>query len=351
MAATSENVSTGAADAAKLTRQQKLAILLIMLGTDSAAQILKELDDQEVETICAEMAKFTMVSQELQSEILKDFTEVALHASTAMLGGAGFAQAALEKGLGLFKATNIISRVSPNRTPVAAMREIAELEPRQIYNLIKEEQSQMIALVVSYLPSEKASPLMTMLRPDAREQVVERLATLAPTPVEVVERVVEILKQKLGAKHTRALHQTGGVKAAASLLNAVDKNLSKSVLLSLEERNPELGQAIRQKMFTFEDLAALEPMVLQRVLREVDTRELATSLKTASEHLKTVLLGCISKRAAETVVEEMSFTGPLKLRDIEASQFRIIEVLRRLEAEGEVDLGGSTETREHATVG
>jgi flagellar motor switch protein FliG len=343
MATDSENLTTVAADASKLSRQQKLAVLLIMLGPDSAAQILKNLDEVEVESVCSEMSKFSMVSQELQHEILKEFTEVALHAGTAIRGGAEFTQSALEKGLGLFKASNIISRVSPNRAPLAAMAQIAELEARQIFNLIKQEQAQTIALVVSYLTPEKAAQLMGMLRPETREQVIERLATLAPTPIEVVERIVEVLNQKLGGKHTRALNQTGGLKAAANLLNAVDKNLSKSLLISLEERNPELGLAIRQKMFTFEDLASLDSIALQRVLREVEMRDLAVALKTASEQLKTVLLGSISKRAAETVAEEISFMGPLKLRDIEAAQLRIIEVLRRLEAEGEIDLGETKE--------
>ncbi len=268
---------------------------------------------------------------------------MALDASTAIRGGTEFMQDALEKGLGAFKASNIISRVSPNRTPVAAMAQIADLEARQIFNLIKQEQPQTIALVVSYLSPERAAQLLGLLSEQTRGEVIERLATLGPTPIEVVESIVAVLSRKLGRNHTRALNQTGGVKAAATLLNAVGKNLSKSLLISLDERNPALGMAIRQKMFTFEDLGSLDPMVLQRILREVEMRDLAMALKTANEDLKAVLLGSISKRAAETVAEEMSFMGPLKLREIEAAQLRIIEGLRRLEAEGEIDLGGPGE--------
>jgi flagellar motor switch protein FliG len=169
--------------------------------------------------------------------------------------------------------------------------------------------------------------------------VVERLATLAPTPIEIVEKVVEVLNRKLGTKHTRALNQTGGLKSAANLLNSLDKGFSKSLLINIEERNPELGQAIRQKMFTFEDVANLDVPMLQRVLREVDMRDLAIALKTASDALKTALLGAISKRAAETVQEEMGFMGPLKLRDIETAQLRIIEIVRKVEAEDEAAAG------------
>jgi flagellar motor switch protein FliG len=134
------------------------------------------------------------------------------------------------------------------------------------------------------------------------------------------------------------LNQTGGVKTAADVINAMEKTQGKTLLLAVEERNPELSQAIRQKMFTFEDLAQLDPTALQRILREVDSRELALSLKSASEKLKNTLLGCITKRAAESVQEEMTYMGPVRLRDIEASQMRLIEAVRRLEAEGEIDI-------------
>ncbi len=328
---------------AKLNKIQKFAALLTMLGPDSAAQIMRNLDEHELEAVTSEMTKLTMVSQEMQAEILREFTEVAVQAGTAVLGGVDFTQNALEKALGLFKASNLISRVSPTRAPVAAVQQIADLEVRQIFNLIKHEQPQTIALILSYLSSEKASEILVMLGAEMREQVVERLATLAPTPIEVVERVVDVLNQKLGGKHTRALNQTGGVKIAANILNALDKNISKSLLMSLEERNPELGQAIRQKMFTFEDVGNLETISLQKILREVDMRDLAIALKTASETLKTALLSSISKRAADTVNEEISFMGPLKLRDIEAAQLRLIEVVRRLEMEGEIDLEDTKE--------
>lgn len=324
---------------AKFTKIQKLAALLIMLGPDSAAQVLRHLDDHELEAVSAEMAKMSMLTQEIQIEILREFTDVAVTASTLLRGGVDYTQGALEKALGLFKASNVITRVAPTRAPVAAMQQIVELEARQIFNLIKNEQPQTIALITSYLTPDKAGQMLFMLRSELREQVVERLATLAPTPIEVVEKVVDVLNQRLGNKHTRALNQTGGVKAAAHLLNTLEKNSSKSLLIAIEERNPELGQAIRQKMFTFEDVAALDSTSLQKILREVDMRDLAIALKTASEQLKSALLACISRRAAETVAEEMSFMGPLKLRDIEAAQLRIIEVVRRLESEGEIDLG------------
>lgn len=333
-------------DIATLTKVQKLAIFLIMLGQDSAAQILKNLDEHELEAVTAEMSKQTLVTQEVQAAILREFSDVAVHASTSVRGGADYAQATLEKALGSFKASNMMSRLSPTRAPVGSLEKLVDLESRQIFNLVKQEQPQSIALIASYLPAEKASQLLGMMKEEQRDLVVERLATLSPTPIEVVEKVVDVLVSKLSAKPTRALNQTGGIKSAADLLNALDKNASKVILSAIEERNPDLGASIRKKMFTFEDLIVVDLNGLQKVMREVDIRDLAVALKTASEQLKKVLLGAISKRAAETVMEEMSFLGAIKLKEIEGAQMRIIDVVRRLESEGEIELNTGKESIE-----
>ena len=327
---------------AKMSKVQKLAALLVILGPDSAAQMLKNLDEHELEAVSMEMSKLGIVSQEMQAEILKEFTDVAVQASTGVLGGVSFTKSVLEKSVGLFRASDIIGRVAPSRVPLAQMQQIVDMDVRQLFNLLKPEQPQTIALVLSYLPVEKGGQVLTLLRGDLRDKVVERLATLTPTPLEVVERIVDVLNQKAGVKPTRALSQTGGVKNAAELLNTLDKNLSQSMLADLEQRNPELDRAIRQKMFTFEDLALLDTQSLQKIMREVDMRDLAVSLKTATPKLKSALLGAISKRAAETVNEEISFLGPLKKKDIEAAQMRIIDSVRQLESEGELDLSAAT---------
>jgi flagellar motor switch protein FliG len=328
-----------ASEISKLSRSQKLAALLVILGPEAAAQILRGLEPPEVEGLSAEMAKFTMIGQELQSEILREFSQVAVQAGTCIRGGVDVTRATLEKAMGVFKANEILSRVAPSRSPVAAIQDIVDMEPRQLYNLIRQEQPQTVALLLSYVGPEKASETLSFVPPEHRDKILERIATLAPTPVEVVEKVVEILVAKRGASRTRAMSMTGGVKSAADLLNAMDKNAGRSLLTSIEERNPELGQAIRQKMFTFEDLASLDSTILQRILREVDVRELALALKSASDKLKTALLSCITKRAAETVQEEMTFMGPVRLREIEAAQMRVIDAVRRLEAEGAIELG------------
>ncbi|HEV8541897.1 MAG TPA: flagellar motor switch protein FliG [Verrucomicrobiae bacterium] len=322
----------------RLSKIQKLAILLIILGPESAAQVLKHLDEHELEAVSGEMSRQSLVSHEIQVEILREFSGVALQASTSVRGGIDYAQTTLEKAVGVFKASHVINRLAPSRPPVGSMQKLIELDARNIFNLLKQEQPQTVALITSYLPPEKASEVLAMLKPEQRDIVIERLATLSATPIEVVERAVEVLASKMSAKPTRALNQTGGIKTAADILNALDKNTSKTILSSIEERNAELGAMIRKKMFTFEDLINIDLSGLQKIMREVDIRDLAVALKTASEQLKTTLLGAISRRAAETVQEEMSFLGSLKLKEIEAAQMRIIDVVRRLETEGEVEL-------------
>ncbi len=325
----------------QMSRHQKLATLLVVLGPESAAQILKNLEEQEVETICSEMSKLALISQEMRTAILREFSDMAVQASTGILGGPAYTKTVLEKSVGLFRASDIIGRVSPAPVPIGSMREIVEMDQRQLFNLLKEEQPQTIALVASYLGSEKASQLLMMFTHEARDQIIERLATLGPTPVEVVEAIVQVLAQKTNVKSTRALSQTGGLKNAAEVLNAMERNFSDPLLNELDRRNPELGQAIRNKMFTFEDLISLDTASLQKVMREVDMRDLAVSLKAASPKLKAALLGCISKRAADTVREEIAFLTTVKKKDIEAAQQRVIESVRRLESEGELEISTS----------
>lgn len=324
-------------DMSRLTKIQKLAALLIILGAESAAQILKALPTAELEAVSAEMARMPAITQDLRAQVLREMSALAVTAGSASRGGMEFTQSALELAVGSNKASDILSRVSPNANSPAAQR-IAEIETRSLFNLVKDEHVQTIALVTSYLRPEKASELLCFMRPELRDQVVERLATLEPTPVEVVEKVAAVLLRRASGKASRGINQTGGVKAAATVLNSLQKNLSKTILTALEERNAELGQAIRQKMFTFADLMRLDTSALQKVMREIDMRDLALALKKADDVLKAKLFTAISKRAAETVNEEMTFMPSVKLKEIEAAQLRIIEIVRRLENEGEIDL-------------
>lgn len=325
-------------DPSRMTKLQKLAALLIILGPESAAQILKSLGPQDLEAVSGEMARMPLIPPDARNEILREMSSVAMAAGSSIRGGVSFTQSALERAVGAYQANDILDRISPPRANSEAVERLGNMDPRHLFNLIRDEHIQTIALVASYLSPEKASALLSLLRPELRDQVIERLATLEPTPIEVLERIVEVLQRRISGKTGRTLHQTGGVRSAADVLNALNKKLSKEIITSLEGRNAELGAAIRQKMFTFADLLFLEPAALQKVTREIDMRDLALSLKRADDALKTRLLGGISKRAAEAVAEEMSFMTSVKTRDVEAAQGRIVDIVRRLEADGEIEL-------------
>ena len=297
-------------EVARMTHEQKLAGLLLMLSPENAARILKDLDEAELEAVTTEMTRLTTLTQEAQQGILREFSSVAVEAASAIPGGTERAQNLLEQSVRLFRASDILGRVAPSRAPVAAMQQIIEMDPRHLFNLLRYEKVRTIALVTSYLPPEKASQLLSQMRPEVREQVVERLATMAPTSVAVAESISEVLRRKLGNPHSRAASRTGGVKFTAQVINALPKSTSKSILLALKERNPELSDAIHQKMFTFEELERLDPKTLQRILQVVDVHVLTVSLKTVGDKLKAKLLAAISRRAADNVREEIEVPRP-----------------------------------------
>ncbi|HAH98305.1 MAG TPA: flagellar motor switch protein FliG, partial [Verrucomicrobiales bacterium] len=233
----------------------------------------------------------------------------------------------------------IISRVSISRTSVAAMQQIIDMDPLGITNLIKEEQPQTIALVVSYLPPAKAGDVLLRLPESIRETIVERLAKLEPTPIEVVETVGRTLSKKIGEKITRSLNQTGGIQSAASMLKKMDKDVGDGILNNMDERIPDLVRNIKSKMFTFDDLADLDNRRLQKALREVDMEQLPMALIAATDRVREALLAAISKRAAEGVIEEMENLGKVKLQDINAAQEAVVAVVRDLEESGDLDEG------------
>jgi len=328
-------------DFSKLTRQQKLALFLIVLGPESAAEVLRHFDDAEIELLCREMAQYGMVSDNTRIRVLEEFTPLVGESITATLGGLDYARRTLEIARGDYKAGTIIGRLGPAGSAVEVIKDISEMEGRQIYNLIKNEQPQTISFVLSYLEGAKAGEIFALLSPDLREEVVERLGTIDSTSLDLVGKIVRNLGKHFDNKVRPTYHRSGGVRVVADLLNGIDKEMSKSLLARLEERNAQLGAAIRKKMFSFEDLIRLASADLQRVLREVDSANLAVSMKSASDPLKEKIYQSISKRAAESLRDEIGMLGPVRLKDVEVAQDAIIQVVRRLEEEGSISLDSS----------
>jgi len=322
----------------KLSRHQKLAILLITIGPDSAAEVLKHFEDADVELLCREMSAFSMVPSEVQRQALDEFGTIIATGITSALGGLPYAQRTIEIAKGDFKANSIIGRAGPSGGSVDVIKDIGEMEGRQVFNLIKNEQPQTIAFVLSYLEAAKAAEIFNLLSPDMREEVVERLGTIESTSLDLVAKIVRSLGRHFDTKSRPTFHRSGGVRVVADLLNRLDKEMSKGLLVRLEERNAALGAQIRKKMFSFEDLGRLQATDLQRVMREVDSANLAMAMKSASEPLRTKIYAAISKRAAESLREEITLLGPVRLKDVEAAQDLVIQAVRRLEEENQIAL-------------
>ncbi len=331
------------ADYAKLTRQQKLAVFLIVIGPESAAEVLRNFDDADIELLCREMSTFTFIPAEIQKLAFEEFSGLIAKSMGSALGGMGYAQRTLAIAKGDYKASAIMGRVGPVGTSVEVIKDIAEMEGRQIFNLVKHEQPQTISFLLSYLDSAKSAEVFSLLGPDLREEVIERLGTIESTSLDLVSKIARSLGKHYDTKVRPAFHRSGGVRSVADLLNHLDKEMSKHLLARLEERNAALSAQIRKKLFSFEDVNRLQPADLQRVLREVDSSNLAVAMKSASESLRDRIYASISKRAAESLKEELEMLGPVRLKDVEAAQEAIIQVVRRLEEEGQITLDADGE--------
>ena len=331
-------------DYARLTRQQKLAVFLICIGPEAAAEVLKQFDDAETERLCREMSAFPLVPEPLRRQAMEEFSGIVSASANATLGGLTYAQRTLEIAKGEHRATTIIGRVGPTDTFVEVVRDVSEMEANQIYNLLKAEQPQTIAFMLSYLDPAKAASVFAMFSPDLREDVIERLGVIESTPLDLVGKIVRSLGRHLDARSRPAYRSSGGVNAVAGLLQHLDKELGRNLLTRLEEHNATLGTAIRRKLFSFEDLNRLTPADLQRILREVDSANLAIAMKSASEPLRERIYSALSKRAAEGLREEIELLGAVRRKEIESAQDLIIQAVRRLEEEGQVSLDADAES-------
>lgn len=330
-------------DYSRLTRQQKLAVFLIIIGPEAAAEVLRPFEDAEIELICREMSAFTLIPPEVQKLVLEEFAGLVAKGAGCALGGLAYAQRTLEIAKGDYKASTIVGRIGPVvGTSVEVIKEVAEMDGRQIFNLLKQEQPQTISFLLSYLDGNKAAEVFGLLGPELREEVLERLGMIDSTSLDLVSKIARSLGRHHDTKARPAFHHSGGVRAVADLLNQLEKGLSKNLLARLEERNAGLSAAIRKKLFGFEDLSRLQPIDLQRVLRDVDSASLSVAMKSASETLRGKIYGSISKRAAESLKDEIEMLGQVRLKDVEAAQDGIIQVVRRLEDEGQITLESDT---------
>ncbi len=318
-----------------LTGKQKAAILLISLGPDVSAQVYKFLTPEEIEQLTLEISSVKKVDNEQKAAILEEFQEIALAQDYISQGGIGYAKTVLEKALGTDKANDILSRLTSS-LQVKPFDFARKAEPSQIINFIQNEHPQTIALVLSYLDSEQSAQILSDLPQELQADIAKRIAVMDSTSPEIIAEVEQILERKLSTTVTQDYTQTGGIQAVVDVLNGVDRSTERTILDALEIDDPELAEEIRKRMFVFEDIVTLDNRAIQRVIREVENDDLRLSLKVSSDEVKDIVFSNMSTRMAETFKEEMEFMGPVRLRDVEEAQSRIVSVVRRLEEIGEI---------------
>jgi|LakMenEpi03Aug12_release.lakeMendotaPanAssembly.Ray.scaffolds.fasta_scaffold189363_2 flagellar motor switch protein FliG len=322
-----------------MTKAQKLAAFLIIVGPELAPELMKQLRDPEIELVAREMANMDVVDFQLQEKILDEFCELIGDGLSAALGGMSFVQRALEAAKGTHAASSILLRALPASSSMDAVRELSQMDTRQIYNIIKNEQPQTVAFIMSYLDAKQVSQIIPLFSPQAREEIVERLGSMDSISSELINKVLKSLGRHLSSGPQQySVHRRGGAHAAAQLLNSLDKDLSKDLLSRIEERNAELGEAIRKRLFTFGDIARLSQRDIQRLLRDIETQDLAIAMRNASEPAKRALFGAMSRRASESLKEEIDLQGPVRNKDVEAAQERIITQIMTLSEAGEIDI-------------
>ncbi|MBE2939553.1 flagellar motor switch protein FliG [Anoxybacillus flavithermus] len=319
----------------ELTGKQKAAILLISLGPDVSASVYKHLSEEEIEKLTLEISNVRQVDAEKKETILEEFHQIALAQDYISQGGIAYAKQVLEKALGPEQAMNIINRLT-SALQVRPFDFARKADSAQILNFLQNEHPQTIALVLSYLDPAQAGQILSALPQEMQADIARRIALMDRTSPEMINEVEQVLERKLSTTVVQDYTQTGGIEAVVEVLNGVDRATERAILDALEIQDPELAEEIKKRMFVFEDIVTLDNRAIQRVIREVDNADLLLALKVSSDEVKEVIFRNMSSRMAETFKEEMEFMGPVRLRDVEEAQSRIVAVIRRLEEAGEI---------------
>ena len=323
---------------------QKAAVLLISLGPEMSSTIFKHLTEDEIEQLTLEIANTRSVSSQLKEDIMNEFYQICLAQQYIAEGGINYAKELLEKALGTDKAMEVINKLTTS-LQVRPFEFVRKTEPSQLLNFIQDEHPQTIALILAYLPSGQASQVIAALPLEKQADVAKRIAKMDRTSPDVIKEVEDVLERKLSSLVNQDFNIVGGVDAIVEILNTVDRSTEKHILESLETEDPELADEIRRKMFVFEDILTLDDKSIQRVLREVDNNDIAVALKSVNEDVQNAIFNNVSKRLAAMIKENMEFMGPVRLKDVEEAQQKIVSVIRRLEDSGEIVIarGGGDE--------
>ena len=326
----------------ELNGRQKAAIFLVTIGSEISADIFKHLREDEIEALTFEIARLESVESEDRDKVLLEFKELMMAQDFITSGGIDYARELLEKSLGNQKAIDIINRLTSS-LQIRPFDFIRRTDPTHLLNFIQQEHPQTIALILAYLEPEKASIILSSLPHETQSDVAKRIATMDRTSPETLREVERVLEKKLSTLSSEDYTSAGGVESIVEILNRVDRSTEKTIIESLEEEDPELAEEIKKRMFVFEDIVLLDDRAIQKVLREVDQQELGKALKAVDNEVQDKIFKNMSKRAANTLKEDMEFMGPIRLKDVEEAQQKIVSVIRKLEEQGEIVVARSGE--------
>jgi flagellar motor switch protein FliG len=319
----------------QMTGRQKAAVFIISLGHEIAAEIFKHLRDDEIEQLTFEIARNEAIDPADRDQVLMEFQELMMAQDFISTGGIEYARELLERSVGSQKAVDIINRLTSS-LQVRPFDFIRRTDPAHLLNFIQQEHPQTIALILAYLEPNKASAILGSLPTEVQSDVAKRIATMDRTSPEVLREVERVLEKKLSTLSSEDYTAAGGVESIVEILNLVDRSTEKGIIERLEEDDPELAEDIKKRMFVFEDIVLLDDRAIQKVLREVDTTELAKALKAVDSEVQDKIFRNMSKRAATLLKEDMDYMGPVRLKDVEESQQRIVTIIRKLEEQGEI---------------
>jgi flagellar motor switch protein FliG len=322
-----------------LSGRQKAALMCMALGTNAAAKLTQKLSPDEVDLLSFEIARLDDVEQEVIDKVLEEWIESALGLGSLSNGGVEFAREVLEKAFGPGKAGLILRRVQGQLADTAGLTRLRRADPQQIGNTLRNEHPQTIALVLAHLDPQHTASILKEIPSAVGGEVVYRMARME----KVQPEMLMLIERQIGAEAASMMTEgtaSGGPKAVAEVMNFISGTLEKELLEGVEQRDPELSEQIKNLMFVFEDVGTLEDKAIQRVLREVDAKNLALALKAAGAEVKAKIMGCMSQRAVAALQEEMDMMGPVRMKDVEAAQTAIVTQVRRLEETGEIVIGG-----------
>ena len=317
----------------------KAAVLLACLGPQAAGRVLSKMSDDEVEQITLDLSSLGAIAPDLRIQVMEEFYQMAVAKRYVAQGGIDYARELLESAFGTDRALEVLTRLQSSLQEVP-FEFLKRADATQICSFIQDEHPQTIALILAHLDPQVSAVILSAMPRDVQADVVVRIATMDRTPPDVVREVERVLERKMASIFSQGFTFAGGVKEVAEIMNRIERNTERAIMADLEERDPELADEVARLMFTFDDVVDVDDSGIQRVLREVETKDLALALKSTNDDVKEKVLRNMSERAREMIQEEIEFMGPVRLRNVEEAQQKIVGVIRRLEDAGEVMVEG-----------